>query len=801
MVAVRIPGAAAIDTIAPARDPGVTATPDSFGAQIAVSGEHLGAAAVEVGALLDRKREAAAAAMALPEATAKFQLDAVTRQQNLSKTNPTSAAGAGQSFNEELVPSQDQIVAETKAKYNLNDLDTAKLTGHLTTLRGHAVVGAVSAANNQIVQGMTVAHGDTVKTIASTALATGDVDGALKQVDDSVAAMRGIVPENDLTVQAGKSKRVVVDSVISGLKAQGTKEAFDRAEQLTQRFYGSVPKSDIYSAIYAQESGSGSNPSTSVTGARGGMQIQPATFAQYAKPGENIDNPADNQAVGKRIIDDLSAKAGGDPARIAVGYFSGPGNIAPPGSPTPWKVDKADPTGKTVSSYVADVTRRLGVSASKPELPDPERAIYWHQQIGTAKTATLATASANTENQFTRQIIDANAGIGPLPSRSAIETNSSLGEDTRNALLAKYDSAASDVIKLQAAMKKFTDPNGGSFNPFDKDDKGNVDKIYNALGADIPALQTVVNRTGMVPAAAVVTLRGAMTSPDPKRVESALQATAGLIAGKYPDVFVGTTGGKELTDAGLTFREYVYGRGMTAADATKKIMEERTPEFEQNVKAKIKKEDIDQIVKKQLSDSDIRSAFDPSFLGLAVNPQLGFDPAMRQRAMGDYEAEFRDAFMRNGDVDLSKKLALEGMKRTWGVSQVSGSKIVMKYPPDRAPAYQGIERVADGIASQAVAAVKEWNGADVPRDKISVQEMKGTAERFLSGKPPIYLLSYTDKNGHVQTIPKPFYADPVEMRASQTQQREAATNKIQQRVAVDADLADETRANKMLQLQ
>jgi membrane-bound lytic murein transglycosylase B len=46
-----------------------------------------------------------------------------------------------------------------------------------------------------------------------------------------------------------------------------------------------------YDAIYAQESGSGKNTSTSVTGARGGMQIQPETFAQYAKPGENIDNP------------------------------------------------------------------------------------------------------------------------------------------------------------------------------------------------------------------------------------------------------------------------------------------------------------------------------------------------------------------------------------------------------------------------------------------------------------------------------------------------------------------------------
>lgn len=116
--------------------------------------------------------------------------------------------------------------------------------------------------------------------------------------------------------------------------------------------------SDIYQAIQMQESG-GRDGQVSVDGARGRMQIMPGTWAQYARPGENIDNPADNEAVGRRIIDDLSAKAGGDPARIAVGYFSGPGNIAPPGSPTPWKEDRRDGNGMSVSRYVAQVMNRL----------------------------------------------------------------------------------------------------------------------------------------------------------------------------------------------------------------------------------------------------------------------------------------------------------------------------------------------------------------------------------------------------------------------------------------------------------
>jgi soluble lytic murein transglycosylase-like protein len=127
----------------------------------------------------------------------------------------------------------------------------------------------------------------------------------------------------------------------------------------------------IHDAILMQESG-GRDGQVSVDGARGRMQIMPGTWAQYARPGENIDNPADNQAVGRRIIDDLSAKAGGDPARIAVGYFSGPGNIAPPGSPTPWKEDRRDGNGMSVSRYVAQVLNRMTPPAA--ERSDSQKA-------------------------------------------------------------------------------------------------------------------------------------------------------------------------------------------------------------------------------------------------------------------------------------------------------------------------------------------------------------------------------------------------------------------------------------------
>lgn len=127
----------------------------------------------------------------------------------------------------------------------------------------------------------------------------------------------------------------------------------------------------VLAALLGQESSNGANAVTSIDGARGAGQIMPATFKQYARAGESIDNPQHNLAVMARIVKDLGARTGDDPAKIAAGYFSGPGNI---GTDTPYKQDRADSNGKRVSSYVTDVLARLtgANSAQAAEAPQPQ---------------------------------------------------------------------------------------------------------------------------------------------------------------------------------------------------------------------------------------------------------------------------------------------------------------------------------------------------------------------------------------------------------------------------------------------
>jgi hypothetical protein len=122
---------------------------------------------------------------------------------------------------------------------------------------------------------------------------------------------------------------------------------------------GTYTTDQVFNAIFGQESSYGRDPRA------GGnvLQIQPGTWAVYAKPGENINNRQDNMAVGHRIVEDYMQKFGGDPARVAVAYFSGPDNVAPLAFKSPFKEDRGDGS-KRVSAYVNDVLGRLGASPS-----------------------------------------------------------------------------------------------------------------------------------------------------------------------------------------------------------------------------------------------------------------------------------------------------------------------------------------------------------------------------------------------------------------------------------------------------
>src|ERR1035437_2754049 len=179
----------------------------------------------------------------------------------------------------------------------------------------------------------------------------------------------------------------------------------------------------IWQALYGQESNYGTNNATSVAGARGPGQILPQTFNQYALPGENINNEKDNVNVSKRIVYDAYNKYGADPGRIATTYFSGPGNVAPPGSQTPFKQNRADATGKTTASYVLDISKRVASMANQNSDLDATFS-QWEKSAPNAAASTKfdpATAFGQWEKPSAVQVAPSSIQAGshiPVPTEA-----------------------------------------------------------------------------------------------------------------------------------------------------------------------------------------------------------------------------------------------------------------------------------------------------------------------------------------------------------------------------------------------
>lgn len=216
------------------------------------------------------------------------------------------------------------------------------------------------------------------------------------------------------------------------------------------------------SSIFAQQESSGGK-----TAPNNPYQIQQGTFNQYAQPGESWNNVADRNTVAQRVLATYQQKYGGDLGRIATAYFSGEGNVAPPGSPTPFLKNVSDSNGKTVASYVGDIYSR-GAGTSAPGSGAPAAA----PPLGATSNADAAQqASADTMKtsygklQVANSI--ANSALDALQKMQAIAANKNPAL-TAGALgtavapfvsqdAAEYEKQRANVIKLMANQNAWKD--------------------------------------------------------------------------------------------------------------------------------------------------------------------------------------------------------------------------------------------------------------------------------------------------------------------------------------------------------
>ncbi|QYM72911.1 hypothetical protein K1X45_00060 [Pseudochrobactrum sp. Wa41.01b-1] len=366
---------------------------------------------------------------------------------------------------------------------------------------------------------------------------------------------------------------------------------------------------------------------------------------------ESIVGPAVVQANGF-----LRGKSAGDVAAWSAGKMGGKASSA---GQTP-----ADPRFANLS-----LSQRLS-------LYDQMNAAA---QRGQTAIDAQATATYNSE----KGALQLGIQTGEISSAQQI-LSSRMNDSDKATLLSALRSRQGDQVMTAQAMADFQ--NGVlSLDPYSSDGKKKVDAIGGVINQAVApenrqaALETLVVQSGTVPQSTMNQLRAGAESQVPAEVEAALQA-ASRFSQINPSALSRRDGGSAVQKKVDDFDYYVNTLNLSPSDAARRIAEQNDPNKIRERKAL---EPAAKEFRKQIENTDIGAIFDDSWLPFN-DPKLGFNEQQAAGIAADYLAIAEEQFYASGgNPELAKNRADAEMKRLYGTTEITGTKSVMKYPPEK----------------------------------------------------------------------------------------------------------------------
>lgn len=304
---------------------------------------------------------------------------------------------------------------------------------------------ALNKTTGQMEQLPNVPEGFTAQRSANGQWRIVPVQGSLQAMSDSAAAKAGGAAQYQL--------QEVWDPAANGGQGGYVRQTVANvANAANGGGMRGVPSNGI-AGIFAQQESNGGK-----TAPDNPFQIQQGTFNQYAQKGESWNNVSDRNMVAQRVLNTYNDRYGGDLGRIATAYFSGEGNVAPPGSPTPFLRNVSDRNGKSVASYVGDILGRAGGGmpqsgpmASQPPLGATSNANASQQaSADTMKTDYEALQAARQNAPVVLQAYD---HLIDLAKRAPSIANGGIGGMAASSQYAPYFSAdAAEYDKTRAFL-------------------------------------------------------------------------------------------------------------------------------------------------------------------------------------------------------------------------------------------------------------------------------------------------------------------------------------------------------------
>lgn len=325
-----------------------------------------------------------------------------------------------------------------------------------------------------------------------------------------------------------------------------------------------------------------------------------------------------------------------------------------------------------------------GVAPEFQDLPVAKRLTLYDQfltdqsQLASQQRATADRAASNAKGSYELQISTDPEHV----DTRAMLSDPTLKDMDKAALFNSWKTATGNTNDVRADLNSYTG-GGLSLNPFSEKDRGRGEKVFEQLTKGVTDQNELkattadfITKTGMVPQKVGAALQLGLASTVPATLTTALVDASNLYD-RSKVAINAMTGGSDIRDQVAEFKTLIDGRGMSPPQAAQDIIMRRGTEWKiTDAALKVASEAF----VKTLTVGDITSQLNPP--GWTGAPAAA-TPAVAAEMLADYQSIAREKLVTSrGDADVAKAQAQAEVLTLYNVSNATGSRVVMKYPPE-----------------------------------------------------------------------------------------------------------------------
>lgn len=340
---------------------------------------------------------------------------------------------------------------------------------------------------------------------------------------------------------------------------------------------------------------------------------------------------------------------------------------------------------------------------------------------------------------------------GDVVSDQTILGARAIDDGQKATLLKALRTKRDETAGVNELISAITTGQGVQVNSFDGDQTKIAEKAHEQMLKATPeenrqsVTRAFIQQTGYIPKGEIAVVRQGAASADFSDFTNSMLRARNL-KNAAPEHFANAEGLSNVRRDLERFEAYTENMGYSAEEAGRRILQSRTEEAQLN--EEVLGPQADKILK-EVTAKEVASYFDPGIF--TSEPGPGADVTTQNMLLSDFRQAFRDRFLQTGDEDEAKALAAKDLKKTWGMTNVSGDRELMKYPPEKF--YPAVAGGHDYLRTDAVETATEIGGGEPSNVYLRpwIDPATGrnlTAEDIRAGRLPRYRLIYErEENG------------------------------------------------------